>query len=101
MVYAEAVEDQLPKLKQHYPHDRSMLLQLLCEVWVGNLETYKKYKVLPAIVSLLEVPTVGYEVVGLVFGMIKRLLGNSLVMRADLQNKKLSLRALGLKEAAS
>lgn len=53
------------------------------------------------IVSLLQVRAVSFEVVALVFGMIKRLLGNSLLMRADLQNKKLSLRALGLKDAAS
>lgn len=84
-------------------NDRSALLSLLCEVWpeqdLGSLKSYDQ--VLTKIFAILDTPSISYEVVSLVFGLIKKLIGNTLLSKADLAKSKTGLRALGLKEKAS
>lgn len=66
---------------------------------LGSLKSYDQ--VLTKIVAILDTPSISYEVVSLVFGLIKKLIGNTLLSKADLAKSKTGLRALGLKEKAS
>ena len=102
IVYQEALKDQMDSLSVFYSHDKSMLMTLICEVWpefaIQNLD---KYPVMDQIFEVLKVKSISYEVVSLIFGLLKQLIGNSLVKKADFVNTKTSLKALGLKDLAS
>lgn len=102
-VYEYAVADQLDRLKVYYVNDRSSLLTLLCDVWPEqDLDSLKSYdQVLTHIFAMLNAPSISYEVVGLIFNLIKKLIGNTLLSKCDLAKGKMGLRALGLKEKAS
>lgn len=83
IVFNELVQDQLAVLNPNYISSSSQLLQIICQSWPdgnpGTLNNLQRPDVIPKVFGMLTHPMISYDVIEVILGLLKKLIGDTAV----------------------